>query len=524
MLVLDLGVVPILTQVGATAAPALLAGLASLLALALRPRAWAAAARRRPLAATALGLALLALVVAMWSTARPRATPPADATPDWLAIGLALGQATPPPPVPPPPQVEPPPTPVVFRGGYTRTGALAPALAPRRLQLAWRYRDSGGLVLSSPAAHGTRVFAATCEFGLTGTAGTVFAVNAADGRRLWANATLRDPASNAEFELKGFFSSPAVSADGRNVVIGQGLHNDTDCALLCLDAATGALRWRVATPLHLESSPALADDLVVIGVGAIEGEGNQPIGDPGYVLAVDLADGRERWRHALADPESSPAICAGVVYIGSGFNGAAVVALRTATDAELRARGERRELWRVPCGQPMAGAIAVDDELVVAGGGNGNYLEPDPRPAGVVVAITRATGQQRWRRDDLGDAVLAPPALLPDRIVCTLRTGEVVALARTDGQTLWRRQVRPGQALLAGPSVAGQWLYVVTRDGYLTVLDGADGRVLEKHFLNDALAPGKDGLCISSPLLVGGCVYVGSETGGLCAFAGEVPP
>jgi outer membrane protein assembly factor BamB len=61
----------------------------------------------------------------------------------------------------------------------------------------------------------------------------------------------------------------------------------------------------------------------------------------------------------------------------------------------------------------------------------------------------------------------------------------------------------------------------VTQDGYLGVLDAADGKVLERHNLNGKGKPGEMGLTLSSPFIVGGRLYVGSETGGLRCFVGR---
>ncbi|MCY2954163.1 MAG: Pyrrolo-quinoline quinone, partial [Planctomycetota bacterium] len=64
------------------------------------------------------------------------------------------------------------------------------------------------------------------------------------------------------------------------------------------------------------------------------------------------------------------------------------------------------------------------------------------------------------------------------------------------------------------------YVYAVSRDGYLALLDVNDGRVVERHALNDPANPGQDGLSLSSPMVAGGCVFVGSETGGLRCFIG----
>ena len=75
-------------------------------------------------------------------------------------------------------------------------------------------------------------------------------------------------------------------------------------------------------PLHLESSPAIDGDVVYVGAGAIEDPAtHQPISHPGFVVAVRIPDGRELWRYDVADPESSPIVKDGVLYIGSGVNG-----------------------------------------------------------------------------------------------------------------------------------------------------------------------------------------------------------
>ena len=112
-------------------------------------------------------------------------------------------------------------------------------------------------------------------------------------------------------------------------MIGQGLHDDADCDLLCLDASSGAVRWQIKTPLHIEGSPAIFGDMVVAGAGAIEGPDHKPTTHIGMVIAVRISDGKKLWQYDMNDPESSPAIDEdGTVYIGSGFQGNAVVALR----------------------------------------------------------------------------------------------------------------------------------------------------------------------------------------------------
>jgi outer membrane protein assembly factor BamB len=286
--------------------------------------------------------------------------------------------------------------------------------------------------------------------------------------------------------------------------------------------------WNVPTPLHVEGSPAIDGDVAVAGAGAIEvGPDHQARGDPGYVLAVRLSDGKQLWKYPVNDPESSPAIRDGVAYIGSGLNGSHLVALRIESDEDLRTSGRDRLVWKVPTPYPATGTVTLADDLVLLGCGNGDYVVTAADPKGAVVAFDRATGAVRWQ-EDVADAVLGPIAVRDGVAVCPIRNGEVVALdlRKPSGgsRLLWRQRVSGRAAVLAGCAFTGTHVYAVSNDGYLAVLDARDGKVLERHYLNAKDRPGEMGLTLSSPFVVNGRVYVGSETGGLRCFAWTEAP
>ena len=117
------------------------------------------------------------------------------------------------------------------------------------------------------------------------------------------------------------------------------------------------------------------------------------------------------------------------------------------------------------------------------------------------------------------DAILGAAAVAGEKVICPVRNGEVIALRLADGKVLWRCRVNDNSPILAGPALAGAMVYAVSRDGYLAVIDALYGRAIEKHFLDDRSNPGEMGLSVSSPVVAGGWVYVGSETGGLRCFA-----
>lgn len=408
----------------------------------------------------------------------------------------------------------------IYRGGAARCG-YGGGGSPLKLRPFWEYNDPPAMYLASPLVVGDAVYGASCMLDPPGNYGAVFCLDAATGEEQWYTDVFDDPDTGRERELKAFFSSPAVSADAARLVIGQGLHVDEDCELVCLDAQSGAVRWVVPTPLHIEGSPAIEGDLVVAGAGAVEGEDLKPKGDPGFVFAVRISDGTLLWKYPLNDPESSPVVRDGIVYIGSGFNGSAVVALRTASDEQLKAQGLDRLVWKTDTPFPAVGVVTLLDDLVLIGCGNANYVFTSPNPKGVVVALDRATGNIRWQTDVSG-SVLGAIAARDGKAVCAALGGEIVAIdLAAEGQTLWRAPVGDRSLLKAGPALTETHVYVLTHDGYLCVLEATGGELVEQHYVNAPDKPGEMGLSTSSPFVAGGKVFVGSETGGLRCFVGE---
>lgn len=284
------------------------------------------------------------------------------------------------------------------------------------------------------------------------------------------------------------------------------------------------MKWLLPTPLHIESSPAIEGNIVVAGVGAIEtGSDHKPKGDPqgrghpGYVVGARISDGKELWRFPVIDPESSPAIHEGVAFIGSGLGGGEVVALKIAEDASEK----DRLVWRTKTPFPATGSVTLYEDVVLIGCGNGDFVFAAANPEGMVMALDRATGEVRWSVA-MPDVVLGTIAVRDGVAICPIRNGEIVALDLTaEGKELWRQRISDRSPALAGPAFTGTHVYATTSDGYLSVLDSASGEVLERVYINYEGKPGELGLTFSSPLVIGGHVIVGSETGGLRCYEGS---
>ena len=531
----DLAVVPVFVNAGAALLPALMAGLAGFVTILFRPRQLVRVCREKPLRP----LGVLAAVIAIWlvlawmpTGVSDEADSPAAAammTPeDWVRLARELaatddparaGEALPTAKTQPASGGQA----LYFRGGNARSGYLG-GPSPTKLVRLWTYSQEYAMFWSTPLVRGGRVYSAWCALDPPSSYGAVVCLSAATGRRIW-----EVDRKDATRDFGGFFSSPALTADGKSLVIGQGLHPDYDSELVCIDTDTGTVKWLIDCPLHIESSPAIAGDIVVVGAGAVEDpkthlpkKHSDPAKDRnrGYVFAARISTGKIIWKHPVSDPESSPAVEDGVVYIGSGFNGNAVTALRLSqSDEQLKAAGSSRQIWKTSTPFPATGAITLTGDLVLVGCGNGDYVFQAPQPAGAVMALDKKSGQVRWTQR-MGDGVLGPIAVWHQTAIVPVRTGEVVALDLTAkdaaSRILWRTIARKGSRVLAGTACTPAHVYLVTHDGYLVVLNAKTGKVLESVYVN--AEPGEMGMSIASPMIVAGRVYVGSETGGLRCY------
>lgn len=534
----SLGVVPIFMSAGAAVLPTILAAIASIGAILLDPRKLVRTCRSHPAAAALTLVFLLACGGGWWlwsagksHTARAAAVQ-ARAQIDWAKIAQDIldRQAAGQPPTPlngsptaPVAQISPPPVPAAAHSAsdFAHTNSDG-TTDPENLKPLWKFNPDQTMFLSRPAIFGNTVFVAGNESDLGGFDGLLAALDLDTGKPLWQLTELPPDAAKRlkQPSFPAFFSSPAVTPDGKYLIIGQGFHEDRNCALLCYEIASHALHWAVQTPIHIESSPAIFGDMVVVGAGAIEGKDGRAVGDPGYVFAVRISDGKELWHQAINDPESSPVIDSdGTVYIGSGCNGNAVAAIRSGSDEELAKQHLDRLAWKTPVPYPALGDVTLAGDLVIIGTGNGTLVASDPHPEGGVYAFDKKTGQPKWHTDT-GDLVIGSIAYRDNTLVCGSRTGQILALAADTGKILWHNNPSGRSPILAGPAFTGKNVYAVSADGYLAVMDAKDGQLLgPKIPLNDPKDPGS-GLSSCPPQIVGNRVIVGSETGGIRCLVG----
>jgi len=395
----------------------------------------------------------------------------------------------------------------LFRGGPERRGAVLDAPEPTLPDTVWAFKAGAKCVFASPAVVGNRVYVTTADKGVFSDRGAVLCLDAETGAEVWRYA----PA-----DFRATFSSPSVK-DGY-LVVGEGLHYTTDSRINCLDLK-GHLLWELRTKSHVESTPCIANGRVYVGAG-----------DDGY-YCVDLKPGPDGKPNVVwhldgkkyPDCETAHLVADGMVFLGLGMSGNALLGL----DADTG-----RELWRLPTPYPVFAPPALADGKLYVGMGNGDFVnsaeqvreatlkkmrdagksvaeiaEAEKRlgPAGEVWCIEAKSGKVEWTFK-LPQTVLGAIAIAGDKLYLGCRDGQLYCLS-TDGKPIktWNAH----EAILTSPAVGAEGIYVSTCSGRVHCLKADTLEPVWEATLGDGVN------FISSPALALGHIYIGTEQEGL---------
>jgi outer membrane protein assembly factor BamB len=289
----------------------------------------------------------------------------------------------------------------------------------------------------------------------------LWAVDAETGKLLWQRAL----GGGNELKYKQHMSSPSPVTDGQRVWVltGTGIvkafsRDGEELWSRDLQKEYGAfgLQWGYA------SSPLLFEDSLIIQV--LHGMHTD---DPSYVLRVDQATGKTRWR--VERPTD---------------------AVRESPDAYTT---------------PMVLERAGKQEIVIAGGD-------------VVTGHDPATGRELWRVGGVNpergasDRLVASPLVDGSRIFAFGKRGPIVALeASGEGtpKTLWVSETGTD---VPTPVTDGRYLYVVNDSGIAHCFDAATGKIV---WGPQRLATGTYS---ASPVLAEGRIYAINESGTTSVF------
>jgi quinohemoprotein ethanol dehydrogenase len=141
---------------------------------------------------------------------------------------------------------------------------------------------------------------------VSGTWGTVYAIDGATGIRKWVFNPHNEPAFAR-------WSSNDVTTRGLTIWQGKVFAVATDCKLYALDARDGHIAWQTQTLAEnlpgyaCSGAPQIAGHVVVVGNA---GGDNLAGGVRGYVSAFDIKNGKLAWRFytvpKLGDPQPTP--------------------------------------------------------------------------------------------------------------------------------------------------------------------------------------------------------------------------
>lgn len=344
------------------------------------------------------------------------------------------------------------------------------------VQVRWQFAPGGdeykGFFASSPLIAGDRIFIAAAHPNIKG--GTLFCLNRWTGAKAWDEDFLGDGL------FKQVFSSPTL-VDGR-LYIGEGFHDDLNCRLYCIDAATGKQIWAFPTTGQVESSPVVVDGKVYFGGG----------NDGFYCL--DARTAKKLW---LFPPDPSKGrllrfgatalVTQGKVFVGTGVDRnrpadpgeMAVFCLDAANGGMLWKRGVDLPAWAAP---------VLEGERLYVTLGNGDVFSDaaDAAPAGAALCLNAATGEVFWRTP-IPNGVLERPALDEKSMYFGSRDGRCYCLDKTDGRIVWKTDL--GSPVIAAVALArsgGQTrgVYAVSDEGKIACLHPRTGQELWNHALS----------------------------------------
>lgn len=265
---------------------------------------------------------------------------------------------------------------------------------------------------------------------------------------------------------------------------------DGDDFIVALDANTGTEFWSVRVGPTYKGHNSSDDG--PISTPAIEGNDLFALGPHGHLIAVDIARGRERWRHHLAEDFSaskpnwgfgaSPLIAGRLVIVPTGGpESRGLLAFERATgrlvwsSAVTRGRAYASAVAATLAGVPHIIAVAPDRAYAVSptdgrelwsvpgpGGGvetrNTPIVLPDDRvlvthwEEAIMLKVTRTRDRvavtELWRSPRLRSA--HGPTVFRDGFLYGFAGPQLVCLDAATGDVQWRERTGPGMLIAVG--------------------------------------------------------------------------
>ena len=322
----------------------------------------------------------------------------------------------------------------------------------------------------NPSGDGNRIYAASYD-------GIVTAFEAEDGDRAW----------RTELEVT-LSAGPGV---GEGFVIVAGYDGD----LIALNAEDGAEVWRTTIAGETLAKPLISDSYVVIYT--IDGR----------LMVYSVFDGRQLWELEQDVPSLTQRGTSSPVLVGdkvvAGFDNGRLLAADLDEgiiewEAVLTPPSGRSDLDRLA---DVDGGITVVGQDVYAAGYNGR-----------IVSLAAESGQLLWSRE-----ISSPGGVTADwnNIYTVGAGGEIIALLRRNGDDVWRQE----SLLRREPTTPVPFSTAVVVgdfEGYVHFFNNFDGRPVARERVGKGMVSGP-------PVVMGGKLFVQSESGTLTAFEVRLP-
>jgi outer membrane protein assembly factor BamB len=274
------------------------------------------------------------------------------------------------------------------------------------------------------------------------------------------------------------------------------LRHDGNTGSYGIPSTNVTVKWKFKTGDHVVASPAVVAGVVYIGSV-----------DTNF-YAIDAESGVEKWRFTTGGPiRSSAAVLDGVVYFSS--RDGLLRALKAEDGSELwnfrianTNQTESFDNWDYFDSSP-----AVVDGVLYVGSGDTNIYAVDAR-----------TGQQIWKFPTKR-RVASSPAVVDGVVFCGSLDGYMYAISAETGTNLWKLKTQgnggfPVGEIFHAPAVVDGLVYFGSRDSGVYAVDAVTGK---RVWRRDVAGGGS--WAFNSPAVYNGLVLAGTSIPGyLCAL------
>ena len=319
--------------------------------------------------------------------------------------------------------------------------------------------------------------------------GTVVALDRFSGRRIWT-ASVGQPDNRAFFKLWDR-RDPSFLTGGVGAGAGKVLVGTTRGEVIALDAADGTERWRAQLSSEILAPPTGGDDVVMAQT------------NDGRLIALESTDGTTRWSYDNQVPlltlrgTATPVVIGDIVF--AGFGDGRVAALSTVTGATV---WEHRLV--LPQGRTeLERLVDVDGSPLVVPERNAVFAVSYQ---GSLKALNPQEGRVLWEVPASSHLDLAQGY---GQLYMVTDEDVVTAVQQGSAEVVWQQEGLKNRRLTS-PMAFSNYVLVGDADGYLHVLAQADGRIMARGRLSSGL---------QSPMVESdGIVYVLANDGKLSAL------